>query len=769
MQQMPWRVAGLARPVTISVDQWGIPHIAAETMEDLFLAQGFNAARDRLWQIDLWRKRGLGLLAADFGAGYLAQDQVSRRFLYRGDMEAEFASYAADARMICTRFAAGINAYVDLIESGAVPLPPEFGLMGTRPARWAPEDVVRIRSHGLVLNGASEAARAVLLDRGRDQADRLRAHRHPPFDATPLPPTLADFPPAVFDVLKLATAPVTFGRERLAATLDEASRWTRVTELGILPTEATEGSNSWAVHGSRTATGRPIFASDPHRALAMPSLRYLVHLTAPGFDAIGAGEPCVPGISLGHNGAIAFGLTIFDADQEDIMVYETDGGDRYRYGGGWETFERVAERFPVKGAPDQTATLSYTRHGPVLLEQPQRKRAFALRSVWSEPGAAPYLASLSGMRARNLAEFERALERWKTPSVNHTYAGTDGHVARLTAGYLPVRRGWTGVLPVPGDGRFEWHGSLPMSERPYDCDPGAGFVFTANECNVPADWDHARRPVGFEWSDEARSLRIREVMRKVRAHRLEDSMALQTDQISVAARRATAVMAAIGGDLGPPGALLGNWDHRLDRDSPAAALYELWWSRHLKVGLVALATGNAREAELATPAHNQAVLTLLEDGEAPFWRAAGGRAAFIRRTLDAAWRNCVARMGADPAAWRWGTLHRMRFTHPLEASGGEPAWSAGPFTMGGSNTTVMNAGYRSDLMMSHGASIRLVIDVGDWDRSRCINAPGQSGVPGDAHHGDLAATWAAGEYVPLSYSAKAVAAITRAVVRLEPA
>ncbi|MCK6449244.1 MAG: penicillin acylase family protein [Alphaproteobacteria bacterium] len=769
------RVAGLERPATIRVDAWGIAHIAAESLEDLFLAQGFNAARDRLWQIDLWRKRGLGLLAGDFGPGYLAQDRVARRFLYRGDMDAEWSSYADDARMICTRFVEGINAWLDLIDAGAAALPPEFALMGTRPARWAPEDVVRIRTHGLAQNAASEAARAELVGRGRDQADRLRHHRHPGFDATKLPPELADPPPALFDIMKLATAPVSFGRERLAATLADAGRWSRVTELGIAPVDASDGSNSWAVHGSRTASGRPILASDPHRALTLPSLRYLVHLAAPGFDAVGAGEPCVPGISLGHNGAIAFGLTIFDADQEDIMVYETDGAERYRHRGGWERFERVEERIPVKGEADQAVTLAYSRHGAVLLEEPERKRAFALRSVWSEPGAAPYLASLTGMRARNLDEFRAALARWKAPAVNMTYAGLDGHVARLTAGYLPLRRNWNGVLPVPGDGGFEWQGNRPMADRAEDRDPPAGFVFTANECNLPADWDHARDPIGFEWSDEARSLRVREVLPGIAWHRLEDSMALQTDQVSVTARRAAAVVASLDRDGSPvrdadaARALLARWDHRLDRDSAAAALYEVWWSRHLKPGLVALATGDAREATLATPPHNQAVITLLEDAAAPLWRQAGGRAAFLGTTLAAAWRDCAARLGQDPAAWRWGDLHRMRFAHPLDPVGADPSWSVGPFPLGGGATTVMNATYRSDFAVSHGAAMRLVIDVGDWDRSRCINAPGQSGVAGDAQAGALAAAWAAGRYVPLAYSAPAVAAATRTILRLGPA
>ena len=286
-------VPGLTAPAEILVDRWGIPHLTAASLDDLFFLQGFNAARDRLWQIDLWRKRGLGLLAADFGPGYLAQDIASRHFLYRGDMAAEWAAYAEDAEAICTRFAAGINAYVGLTEREPERLPQEFRLFGTRPARWRPEDVVRIRSHGLTRNALSELARAHVLAGADAATDRLRKAIEPPVEVGPVPGFDPEaVPPDALQLFRLAMAPVTFPPERLAATLDEAHLWRVATDLGeVLRAQEHEGSNNWAVHGSRTATGRPILATDPHRTHAVPSLRYLVHLTAPGFDAIGAGEP----------------------------------------------------------------------------------------------------------------------------------------------------------------------------------------------------------------------------------------------------------------------------------------------------------------------------------------------------------------------------------------------------------------------------------------------------------------------------------------------
>ena len=372
------RVPGLQAEASVTTDRWGIPHIRAASQHDLFLAQGFVAARDRLWQIDLWRKRGLGRLAASFGPGFLAQDRAARLFLFRGDMAREWAAYAPDAEAICTAFAAGISAFVAWTEADPARLPPEFALTGTRPERWEPADVVRIRTHGLVRNAVSELLRAIVTGRGAD--DTLRKRPDPPVPAEILP-DLHGLAPEALRVYQLATAAVSFAPERLRATLPDAELWAGVSDAGEVI--ELEGSNNWAISPARSATGRPILASDPHRAHAVPSLRALVHLSSPDWDAIGYGEPSSPGICMGHNGTAAWGLTICPADQEDVYVYETQG-ERYRHDGGWTAMTRIEEVFAVRGAPAQTHTLSFTVHGPVLAAG--NGGAVAVRSVWSMPG-----------------------------------------------------------------------------------------------------------------------------------------------------------------------------------------------------------------------------------------------------------------------------------------------------------------------------------------------------------------------------------------------
>jgi penicillin G amidase len=785
-------VEGLGAPAEIAIDRWGIPHLRAATHVDLFFVQGFNAARDRLWQIDLWRKRGLGLLAADFGPGYLAQDYAARLFVYRGDMSAEWPSYAPDARAICRAFTAGINAYVALTEREPARLPAEFHLFGTRPARWAAEDVVRVRTHALTHNAISEVQRANVLGHADLRTDLLRRSLDPmaePRFAGGVTPE--DVPTEALDLFRLATAAVSFEPARLAAGLDEAWTWIKVTDLGnveraaaqeslsaSLNAGANEGSNNWVVHGSRTATGRPIVASDPHRSHAAPSLRYLVHLTMPGFDAIGAGEPAVPGLSLGHNGSVAFGLTIFPADQEDVYVYETHAGEPnlYRYGDGWEPFQRFDEIFVVKGETDQALTLSFSRHGPILFEDKKRRRAVGLRSVWSETGTAAYLGSLSTMRTRTIADFAAALGAWRTPSVNHVCADVDGAIGWFTAGLVPIRRNWEGLLPVAGDSRFEWAGFLEADQLPREINPSKGFFATANEMNLPKGWPHKERRIGHEWSEASRAARIHEVLRNDEAHTVSAACRLQTDVRSLAAVRIcrlTAGLHASSEDAGKGLALLRGWDCKLDVASPAAALFEVWWTLHLKPALLGRLAPDPALKLLLAPGDVDTLLGLLEGPDERFGARPGHtRDVLLLATLAEAVRDCAARLGQDAAGWAWGRLHHGYFQHaasPLLPGPLSTLWDVGPLPVGGSGSTPMHTGYRiSDFRCILGASVRLVMDVGDWDNSVCINAPGQAGSPGSPHYGDLAPLWAHGQYVPLLYSQGRVDAATVARIRLVP-
>ena len=772
-------IPGLTEPVCITVDPWGIPHIRANNLMDLFFAQGFNAARDRLWQIDLWRKRGLGLLSADFGPGYLEQDRAARLFLYRGDMDSEWACYSSDAKEICEAFVKGINAYVDLVEAEPDRLPLEFLELGTKPAKWAAEDVVRVRSHSWMRNALSEVTRANVMAKANAETDLLRQNLNPP--TTPDIPEgldLASIPMEVLDVFRLALIPVTFGHDRLGAGLEAVGAWRKITPLGEVVRESNgQGSNNWVIAGSRTENGRPIMANDPHRAHAVPALRYIVHLSCPEFDGIGAGEPILPGIMIGHNGTIAFGLTLFfGPDEEDVYVYETapDNPDLYRYKDGWERMTRVEETVKVKGAPDQVQVLKFTRHGPVIFEDVAKRRAYAVRSVWFEPGAAPYFVSISSMRAKTHAEFAKDMVRWSVPAVNQVYADTKGDIAWIAAGYSPIRRNWNGLLPVPGDGRYEWEGFYRAGDLPHVLNPEAGFFATANEQNIPPDWPLSVTKVGHEWYDFARANRLAEVFAATEVHSVKSSCDLQTDIVSLPARRVLRLLADVKSaqpDLAAALDLLRAWDGVLADTSAAAALFEVWWSKHLRPGLFACATSDPAVQAFLGAGDPDGVLARLERPQGWFEVPADrGRDRLLLDTLATALAECRERMG-DPSTWAWGRLHHGYFEHALTQirQDQSPSFDVGPLPMGGSDSTPMNTMYRfNDFRVVLGASFRIVVDVGDWDKSVCINAPGQSGDPRSSHYADLAEQWSKGAYVPLLYTAKAIGEVAELQIRLTP-
>ena len=766
---------GLTAPASISIDTWGMAHIRAQGTQDAFFVQGFNAVRDRLWQIDLWRKRGLGLLAADFGPGYLMQDRAARLFLYRGDMAPEWAAYGEDAEMICTAFAAGINAGVDQVRAGHLPLPPEFSELGTTPAHWDPEDVVRIRTHCLSRNAASELARTQVQALADPEVDLLRVPLSPPVpDSEWEVSSKTDLPADALAVYELATAPVTFQRARLDATLAEAPLWS-VVDAGKTVHRAAgtmEGSNNWAVAPALSKTGRAIMASDPHRAHAAPSLRYMVHLSAPDMNIIGAGEPSSPGVMAGHNGAAAFSLTIFCADQEDVMVYETASDDptAYVYKEDVEKMVQIDEVFAVKGEADQTLPLLFTRHGPVVYQDRDRHIAVAVRTVFTDPGSAPYMCSLKSMRTATMPAFRDALATWGAPSVNMVYADVKGDICWQAAAYVPRRMGWRGLAPVSGAGAFEWDGYLTAADLPAIENPGHGYVHSANEMNLPAGWGHNGSPVGFEWFEDGRADRIANVIGKGEASDIAANCALQTDSFSALSLRLIALLP--GGETCSAQELLRAWDGRSEAGSNAALLFELWLSSHLRPALLARIAPDAELRKFLMPGNIPTVVRLLE-GDHPNLTARAGlseptlRDAFLTETLKSAWQDASERFGSDPQVWRWGDLHKGWFGHALTPLGRK--YDVGPLDKGGSSTSLMLAHYEAgNYRVCVGASVRMVVDVGSWDNSVWINAPGQSGIPGDPHYDDLAPLWAAGDYVPMLYSEEAVDKATYRRVELRP-
>ena len=449
-------------------------------------------------------------------------------------------------------------------------------------------------------------------------------------------------------------------------------------------------------------------------------------------------------------------------DQEDLLFYNRDG-DRYRYQDRWEPLERVETTIAVRGAAPVSVSLAFTRHGPVIFEEDDR--LWVVRAAWLEPGMAPYFGSIEYMRASNWRGFVAALNRWGAPSENQVYADVDGNIGYKPAGLLPRRVNYDGLLPVPGDGRYEWADYHPMSDMPEVLNPERGWYATANNLTLPEDFPMDTVRVGYEWTAPWRIARIEEVLSHAPPHRLEDSLALQRDFTSVLARRAGAALSAWPRPRGDKArrafGLLEDFNGVLNADSAAAALFQLWFTDHWRRALVA---SEAPALAGAFPrVDTRAALERLEVREP---RLQG----LFEGSLADAWEDAVARLGADPARWRWGALHTMNFTHPLaEVSPAAAAWSLPPKALGGSSYTVNNTSFGEDYRVRSGASWRMVLDVGDWDEARMTNAPGQSGVQESPHYGDLLDPWATLESRPLLYSREAVEKATTKVLKLIPA
>lgn len=754
---------GLRDPASIIVDRWGIPHIKAGSFLEMFLVQGFNAARDRLWQLDLWRKRGLGLLAADYGYGYLEQDKAARLFLYRGNMDEEWASYHPDAEDICRHFVAGINAFIDLCKSEPERLPPEFSTMRVSPSYWVAEDVVRIRSHSMMRNALSEVARSNILEDHDGSIDALRQRLEPSHD--PLSGgrvKLQALPLDCLDLFNLATAPVTFSPQRLNADRSSVASWRNVTPVGeIFSTAQGQGSNNWVVHGDHTETGRPILANDPHRHFAVPSLRYIAHISSPEFDGIGAGEPALPGISIGHNGTAAFGLTLFFGhDQEDVYTYEThpDDPELYRYDGNWERFETREEVAAVRDGDTEILSLRFSRHGPVVAQYPDKNLAVTIRTVWTDPGTAPYFRSIASMRSTTFEDFRTSMTGWGVPAVNQVYADTGGDIGWVVAGFTPVRPNWDGLLPVSGEGRFEWQAYLDGLTLPAAKNPTKGYLASANEYNLPDDWP-SDAPIGYEWVEASRAQRIDEMFAQNPVHSLLLSQEMQTDVLSVAARQVVTGLERLSGrtdDERTALSMLNAWDCRLDAASAPGALFEIWWSRWLRPSLFRQFVNDDK------------ILALIGTGDVStaLDRLAGLEESdpqqhdtLLLDSLGSAFADCRQRMGENWSQWSWGRVHRAFFEHPVSAvHDQDDDLDIEPVPIGGSDSTLMNGLYLAeDYRLMIGASFRMVLDVGAWDNSVCINVPGQSGDPRSPHYGDLTGPWSEGAYVPLLYSKEAIA------------
>ena len=715
-------VPGLTAPVEVIRDEWGVPHIYAENDDDLFFAQGYVMAQDRLWQMEMWRRWRGGRLAEVFGPEALDYDRRTRLMMFRGPWdETEWTSYHPDAHRLFTAHANGVNAYIEQHRGN---LPVEFQLTGVVPEpwtaetavlRWAALGVPSVRGHALhEMQLALNVARY-----GVDEANRRAAPD--PWDDLVVPDGL-DVSIITEDVLDAMRAgdgdPFVAGRlpalEIVEPYRDLVSpsglRASRVLP-GIV---ATEGSNNWVMTGARSPTGVPILANDPHRRIEMPALRYFVHLVAPGWNVIGGGEPPFAGVDAGSNADMAWGFTFAGTDMVDVYVEELhpDEPDLVRWRDGWEPLRIIEEEIPVKGRDPEPIVLKFSRHGPVFYEDLENRVAYAVRSVVQEPGTAAYKGSFQLAQAESCADFFDRAMHWLVPTHSLICGDADGNIALQVTGLTPDRDGWNGRLPVPGNGDYEWRGF--REDLPREFNPERGYIATANNNVHPPGYEG--RPVFYHSSrgvETSRIARLHQIFGTGGTLAVDDHKRIQHDARLLAAERD--IPAFQGWTSDDPDAewargLIAEWDATVSRGSAAGALYVRWNAE---------VDGAVRDA--ATPAAE--------------------RRALIEQGLTAAVERLTDELGPDRAEWRHGRVHASALPHMLDPTFDLPAVER-PGGFGAVNAT--------------GANFRRIIDLADPDRSVASNAPGQSAQPGSLYYGNLAENLGNGEYFPLLYTREAV-------------
>lgn len=713
-------IKGLTDQVDVLRDEWGIPHIYARNIDDLFMAQGFVVAHDRLWQMELGRRLAEGRISELIGRKGLAHDRLYRTFKFRGPWDdAEWTNYHPEGRRIFAAFARGINAFI--AEAGDN-LPVEFKLTGIRPEPWKAEEIL-VRNR--VVMAVQEARREVRLAEsvaahGAAEANR-RAHPEPYGDlVTPPGVDLSLINDSILDALG-GDLYGTFPKPDL---LPQYRNWP-----GAQPSadrgmpERSPGSNNLAVEARLSSTGHAFMVDDPHREVTMPALRYIVHLNAPGWNVAGATEPGLPGVIRGHNERIAWGRTASDADEADIYVEQVNpaNANEVRWNGRWEPLQIVKETIPVKGEKDVVLTVKIGRHGPLFHEDPAHHVAYALRTSMLARGTAEYLGALRLDQAASARECLTDSRYLRAPATNLVCADADGHVAFRVSAAVPERANWNGRLPVPGTGAFEW-GPF-RDDLPEEYDPARGWIATANNNVQPPGF---KNPIFFSSQGLFRRYdRLASLLSSGTRFTLDDMRRIILDMHNTEADELQPLLrgwTASTADLEKARALIETWDGEMRRDSAAAALF-MTWRAAINVGALKASSGADRS-----------------------------------RIAETGLREAIAKLersqGADWGAWRWGRINRSAFPHPLVSAYDLPAVERD----GGGGT--VNA---------IGSVYRLITDFSDLDRSLVTIGPGESGQPGSPYYGNLLKSWSDRQLFQLAFSRPAVDAHTKHRLVLKPA
>jgi penicillin amidase len=794
---------GLAHDVTVERNRWGVPHVYADTAEDLFRAEGYVHAQDRFWEMDFRRHVTAGRLSELFGAATLDTDKVVRTLGWRRVAERELGLVSPDARRYLEAYAQGVNAWLRGHTGATASL--EYAVLGLRnrgyrPEPWTPADSLawlKAMAWDLRSNMSEELSRA--LAAAKVPAGRVdQLYPEYPYERNP---TIVDGG-AVSDG-KFESARPSRPLEAGGAAAAAEERVARaVAGLPALLGDGGQGigSNSWVVAGSRTATGKPLLANDPHLAPHMPSLWYQagLHCRTRGpacpFDVTGFTFSGVPGVVIGHNDRIAWGFTNLGPDVTDLYI-ERLSGQGYEYRGKREPFQTRTEEIEVAGGRPVTITVRSTRHGPLLSDvmpdahdaatsAPAARRGpagqsygIALRWTALDPGrTADALFLLDA--ARDWEGFRAAAARFEVPAQNLVYADVDGSIGYQAPGKIPVRTRGDGRWPVPGwTGGHEWRGYIPFDELPSVENPPAGYIVTANNAAVEPGYP---RLLTKDWAYGYRAQRITELLRRERID-VAGMEAIQLDVHNPFAPTLVPHLFRVGasGHAAEALGMLRGWDFAQDAGSAPAAFYNAVW-RHLLLRVF-----NDELPEDARPSGEdqwfEVVRSLLALPDDPWWddvRTADRREArddVLRAAIADAGVELRKRLGDDPRAWRWGDLHTLELTNETFGTSGIPPierlFNRGPLRLGGGSSIVDAVGWdvQQGYEVNWVPSMRMVVDLAGVDRSRWVNLTGNSGHAFAGNYADQAPLWASGRTIPMPSTPQSVRRETVGTLTLRPA
>ena len=744
------KLQGLTTEVEVLRDNNGVPHLFGADIRDLSRAMGYTHAQDRFFQMELSRRLGSGRLAEIFGAPALANDRLARRMGLASAARMELERMAPEAREVLEAYASGVNAY---LTAHVDRLPPELRLLELAPAPWEAADSLAIgkwMSYLLSYNGRVEMLRGNLAAAvGLEEAYRL----------TGLAP-----PPQALPSANLGGAAARIAA--LEATSPEL--------LGAFP----GASNAWVVGADKSATGRPLLASDPHLGLTIPSTWYEIHLSGGGYEVSGASLPGVPLVLIGQNRRIAWGITALFADVQDLYLETPNPGNPRQYAApeGFRDLEVVSETIPVKDGSAATEEVRVSRHG-VIVGETKDGRLLAQRwdALWSGDH---FQALLSLNRAGSWEEFTSSLRTWASPPLAFLYADIEGNIGFFPAGEIPVRTAHNGTLPVDGaTDAYEWQGSIPHELKPMVFNPEGGILVSANHSMLPPE---APYPLGADTLAPYRANRIGELLRTIPKSTLDDFARIQGDRYD----SSTAAVLGIAVGLRPTEGKgvaaiekLRGWNGQMT-DGPAPAIYQALYRRLIE---------NTFKDEIGDElfpsyldfleiGHSGGLYAVLDDEASAYWDDRGtpaveNREAIFLKSLGEAAELLSSLEGDDVNAWDWSRLHGIRFEHPMGAE--EPlAWlfSRGPVPFGGSTHTVANAlvSLRVPFQTPLGTSFRFLADLSNPDVSRSIVPTGASGHPLSPHYFDQNPGWLEGRSHPLPFERATIEGSLESKLILQP-